>query len=326
MTTMHFIAFWNMENLFDVNNSVYRPAYLQEILASELEGWDADVLEKKLKQLANIICAMHEGKGPDILGIAEVENIIVLKKLVQMLDLPHRDYTIAHVDSADGRGIDVAFIFDSYKYKAGLQFHYFVQKRTATRDIFQLNLRTGQEHDLVLICNHWPSRERNIEHSAPYRMMVGETLAYYHKRIVEEMGEDTAIVVMGDFNDEPFDRSIWEYALATRERQKLLNAKSVDYFYNLMWSLLGQKQASYYFGSQPLVLDQFWVSKAIIKTGGIFNVREEEVVIFKPEAMVMKGNYPRPRRFGRPSQGSNYDETGYSDHFPITMQLYEESV
>jgi len=37
--------------------------------------------------------------------------------------------------------------------------------------------------------------------------------------------------------------------------------------------------------------------------------------------MKAQGDYPNPIRFGRPSSGLN--QNGYSDHFPVSMELTE---
>jgi len=177
----------------------------------------------------------------------------------------------------------------------------------------------------VIIANHWPSRSGGQFGSEPYRMMVGETLSYFHKRILEELGKDTAIVAMGDFNDEPFDRSIREYAKVSRSRQKIMNATTVDYFYNLMWESTGTREATYYFGSQPNMLDQLWISKGILKNNTPFRVKNESVEIFMPTELVASGDYPKARKFGRPSRASDFDDEGYSDHFPVSVVLEETS-
>lgn len=320
---MHFIAFWNVENLFDVASSSHRPDYLQKKLNNELKGWTAAVLERKISQLVKIIVQMNGGAGPDILGICEIENENVVAKLLDAMPSGWRNYAIAHADTADARGIDVAIIYDADRYKAGKQFNYFVQKRTATRDIFQINLKTKAERDLIIIGNHWPSRSAGQYESEPYRIMVGETLSYFHSRILEELGKDTAIVCMGDFNDEPFDRSVRSYAQAAREPRKIMNSQTVPYFYNLMWETTGERLATYYFGSQPNVLDQFWVSKGILKRASPFRVEKSSVAIFQPVEMISTGDYPRARFFKRPSH-KEYDPDGYSDHFPIVMKLLEK--
>lgn len=266
---------------------------------------------------------MNDGSGPDILGICEVENETVLQKLLRALPLTKRTYALAHADTKDKRGIDVAFIYDAERYRLGLQFNHFVQMRTATRDIFQVNMTTSSGRDLVLMGNHWPARSNGQYRTEPYRMMVGETLAYFHKRILEELGRDTAIVVMGDFNDEPFDRSIREFARVTRERRKIINARTIDYFYNLMWEGMGLRGATYYFGSEPKFFDQFWISRGMLKRNAPFRVRDGSVAVFRPQEMVASGDYPRSKRFGRPSRPNEHDPEGYSDHFPITMILDE---
>lgn len=320
----HHIAFWNLENLFDISTSPDRPDWLQKSLKRELTGWTKPVLTKKISQLAKVISQMNDGAGPDILGVCEVENEPVLDQLVAKLAPLGRAYKIAHADTSDLRGIDVAFIYDCAKFTKGKQFQHFVQKRTATRDIFQVNFVTAKGRDLVVIGNHWPSRIPDQVATEPYRMMVGETLAYFHKRIIEIMGKDTAVVAMGDFNDEPFDRSVRSYALSVRNRQRVMNANTTNYFHNLMWDLVGTGQKSYQFGSRPNMLDQFWVSKGVVKSGTAFSVKPDTVAVFTPDDMVSGGDYKGPRRFGRPSKASSFDNTGYSDHFPITMVLTEK--
>lgn len=43
----YFIASWNLENLFDVENSPNRTDKLQRTLKDELKGWTEDILDKK---------------------------------------------------------------------------------------------------------------------------------------------------------------------------------------------------------------------------------------------------------------------------------------
>jgi len=110
------IAWWNVENLFDVQNSTERPDWLQRTLNSELIGWDDNVLRKKINNLSSIIQKMNNKTGPDILGVCEVENLNVLKRLVESLAPTGRNYDIVHHDMSDERGIDIAFIYDTKKF------------------------------------------------------------------------------------------------------------------------------------------------------------------------------------------------------------------
>ena len=54
--------------------------------------------------------------------------------------------------------------------------------------------------------------------SSGYRQIAGETLSFFHQRVLEVHGPDTPVLAMGDFNDEPFDISLVTHALSTRQR------------------------------------------------------------------------------------------------------------
>ncbi len=320
----YYIGWWNLENLFDANMSPQRALWLQKHLRKELKGWTRQVVAKKIRQLRRIILQMNSGNGPDILGICEIENERVVEKLVESLALSARNYRVAHHDTSDKRGIDVAFIYDSRKFTTNEkeQFHYEVLKRTATRDIFQVNFKLkASGRDLVLVGNHWPSRSGGRYESEPYRIIAAETLSYWMKRILEIKGEDVAVLVMGDFNDQPYDRSMTDYALSTRSAAKVRNART-PMLYNLMWPLTGQGRGTYYFANFPNMLDQFLVSKGMLKRGAHIRVVTDSVSIQAIPEMT-KGRYKVPRRFGRPSSKKSYDKDGFSDHFPISVILKE---
>ncbi|RPI78648.1 MAG: hypothetical protein EHM45_05815 [Desulfobacteraceae bacterium] len=71
-------------------------------------------------------------------------------------------------------------------FEAKETFFHCVMRRKATRDVVQINMKYRKNNrDVVLIGNHWPSRTAGAYESEPYRMMAGETLAYFHKRITD---------------------------------------------------------------------------------------------------------------------------------------------
>jgi len=327
MKKQYYIAWWNVENLFDVFDSAQRPDWLQRQLNSELQGWNEQVLNQKINNLASIIRQMNSNQGPDILGLCEVENLNVLEKLKQALLPLGRNYGIVHYDMDDQRGIDVAFIYDKDAFIAQEHFSHVILKRTATRDLFQVNFMSPKGKDLILVGNHWPARSAGILKSEPYRIIAGETLSYWMDRIIEEKGKDTAVLVMGDFNDEPFNRSIAEYALGSNSHNKVVYARSPRLF-NLMWPSYGHGLGTYYWDNFPLVLDQFLVSKELIKSTGKIKIakspKHEYLVNIEmlPE-MVNPGRYPSPISFGRPSKASSFNQAGFSDHFPISVVVEE---
>ncbi len=319
----HYISWWNLENLFDIEDSIFRPSWLAKTLKKELKGWHDKVLDKKIDNISTIIKKINNNKGPDILGICEVENENVVNKLKDKLEAHNRKYKVIHHDTKDKRGIDIAFVYDSNKYKIdGKIYSYEVLKRSATRDIIQINLRTQQGNNIIVIGNHWPSRSGGQYKSEPYRMMAAETLSYWIERIQEIFGKKVPILVMGDFNDTPYNRSLREYALSSISKKKVTYGKK-PYLYNLMWKLIGLKQASYVFNSEPLMIDQFLVSKGIALNNSKFKVIEDKVKIEIFDGMV-KGRYNKPVRFGRPSDKKTYNTNGFSDHLPVSVKIIEK--
>ena len=125
----------------------------------------------------------------------------------------------------------------------------------------------------------------------PYPIAAADALSYFHKRILEEHGENTVILVMGDFNDLPFSRSM-DYAFSTPYKEQVEKSIHIPFFYNLMWSSIVQGFATYYFGKKgpdrcedkyttyPNMLDQFMVSKSIVFETKL-KVKEDSVTIHK---------------------------------------------
>ena len=116
----YFIAWWNLENLFDLEDSPHRPPRLKELLKEELKGWNEEILNAKIGQLSRIIVKMNDGLGPDSLGVCEVEDGPVINKLVDNIKRRlDRDYHVSHEQVDDKRGIEVAFIYDGAKFEIG---------------------------------------------------------------------------------------------------------------------------------------------------------------------------------------------------------------
>lgn len=320
MPDKYAVAFWNLENLFDIENSPRRSEKLQRAIGKDLNGWTAALLNKKISQLASIIIKMNENRGPDVLGVSEVENEYVMKLLVKALAPLHRNYKIVHHDTPDQRGIDVGFIYDKDIFTAEDVFSHAVMRRTATRDILQVNFRTRKNRLLVLAGNHWPSRSGDPEGSAVYRAIAGETLAYFHERIIEVHGAETPVLAMGDFNDEPFDLSLIKYALSTQSLLKVRKARNC-LFFNLMWQLLGQSIGTLYFDNNAYMFDQFLSNKNMISEGLPIQVVPTSVGIIRFPAMIDAGALPAPIPFG--GMGKPINTNGFSDHFPIAMTIQE---
>ena len=320
--THHHIAWWNLENLFDERDApaTRRPESLARKIKADLKNWTPDVVAKKIEKLAWTISQMNDGNGPDIIGVCEIENDHVLHALKDKIETT-KNYGLIHHDMSDKRGIDVAFIYDKDKFEYNSEefFNHTVIKRYPTREIVQATLKSKSTgNDLILMGNHWPSRSGGQYESEPYRIITGETLSYFLERIQQIKGSDAAIIVMGDFNDEPFSRSLTDYAQGVMDRDKVVNGRN-PYLYNLMWPLLGKRTASYVYSGNPMMIDQFLVSKGIAKKSGKYILDEQTVKLEIYDGMV-SGRYDTPVRFGQ--EKPNFE--GFSDHLPISFVLGEK--
>lgn len=341
MATDHFVAFWNLENLFAPEGFPQREPWIASRMAGDLAGWTQALFERKVEQLASIIVQMNGGAGPDILGVCEVENRFVLDQLTGVLNaqLANRTYGVVHVDATrDRRGIDTAFVYDTNTFTVDPDaiFSHWVMRRTGTRDITQVTFQTQAHSELIALANHWPSRSGGAYESRGFRMTAGETLAYWHERIWEEKGNKIPVVAMGDFNDDPFDESVQFHARATRERQDVTRARTAARFYNLSWSYLNQEatdsagktrrlDGTLYFQGDANVFDQIFVSKGLLLSDSPLRVLEESARIEAFPEMVDSKTAPGPIRFGLPKgkPQTNTNTDGFSDHYPVSVVIRE---
>jgi predicted extracellular nuclease len=326
MPTTYHVAWWNVENLFDEENAPpeRRSEKVRRAIGDDIAGWTPQLRDRKVAQLASVIAQMNAGRAPDLLGVCEVENRFVLDLLTAAVRdlLPARTYSVVHADTSDARGIDVAFLYDpnSFEVPADETFFHVVMRRNATRDIVQVNFRTHTGRSWTVFGNHWPSRSGGQFESAGYRHIAGETLAYFHQRAREVHGDDTPVLAMGDFNDEPFDTSLVTHALSTRQRQKVISA-DVPRLWNLMWPTAGQPEGTFYFDNQPNVLDQLLVNEHMAISTAAIRVDPDTVEVLRFPGTFTTGPFRRPRPFG--GMGKAVDTDGYSDHFPISANITE---
>jgi len=328
------LAWWNVENLFDEEDALAlgrRTEKVARAIKDDIAGWTPTLRDRKIDQLASVIAQMNRGRGPDLLGVCEVENRFVVERLIDAVNsrLPTaRSYALVHADTDDARGIDVAFVYDDTLLDVPSPadesvFFHVVMRRNATREIVQVNFATTtpSARTWAVFGNHWPSRSGGQSESAGYRAIAGETLSFFHQRVLEVHGPQTPMLAMGDFNDEPFDVSLVRHALGTRQQTKVTSARESPLLWNLMWPSAGAPDGTFYFDNQPNLLDQFLVNKNMAVGDARLHAVPDSVQILKPPAMVDPGPYKKPVPFG--GMGSPVNPDGYSDHFPITMTVTE---
>ncbi len=324
------VAWWNLENLFDEEHAPVperRTAKVERVIKGELTGWTPELRDTKIGRLATVIAGMNSGAGPDLLGVCEIENRYVLDLLVQAINAEltvPRNYGVIHADTSDARGIDVAFIYDTARMEVPDPekdvFFHVVMRRTATRDIVQVTFRTtttSEPRTFVVFGNHWPSRSGGEPETSPYRAVAGETLGYWHQRVLEVLGEETPVMAMGDFNDEAFNASLVQHALSCRDRRAVATGR-IPKLWNLTWPLLGAAAGTFYFDSEPNMLDQFLINKNLLIDASPIKADPSSVCIIRPIHAGTNTESTKPVPFGL---GQKANPEGFSDHFPIAMTL-----
>ena len=88
----------------------------QEFLPDGVKEWTQDRLDKKMYNLARVLNSLNNEKAPDIIGVAECENQVLLETLVSRY-FSQKNYKIAYAESPDNRGIDCGFIYSADKFK-----------------------------------------------------------------------------------------------------------------------------------------------------------------------------------------------------------------
>lgn len=340
------VAFWNLQNLFDTTLSEIAAdfEYIPE------EGWDEDALNAKITNLAQLIDLMHDGQGPDLLGVCEIENKDVAQLLIAACT--RDDYELAHIESPDIRGIDTSLIYSKNIFEiVGEPKGHNVHLRYPTRDIFHVKLKVKENGaEMAVFVNHWPSRWRGEFLTEPYRITVAnsagrlaDSILKYSKKDFLSMDDSQAtidklnkrwnknVLFMGDFNDEPFNRSVMDELKASSGEDKLEEEvkktkgrqhtpspekylKLQPCFYNCMWKLLAIPDQGTHFYSDSTntmnLLDQFIISRGLYYGLEGLKIQQDSVEIFMPDVMAT-GKKNRPKKFVKK------DKKGYSDHFPI---------
>lgn len=318
------IAFFNVENLFDTINNPN--TFDEDFTPQGKNHYNSAVYQKKILNIAGVLSEIGKEKTkttPAIIALSEIENDTVLNDLICSRPLKDQHYQIIHYNSPDIRGIDVALLYKQEVFKPLEQKSTEVKlwndegKRIYTRDI--LTVKGFLDDELIyIIVNHWPSRRGGQQKSSPKR----EKAAFIVQNIINEIkaeDEEARIIILGDFNDDPVDKSI-KSGLHTSGNLKDLN-KTI--LFNPMENLYhkGYNTLSYRDGLN--LFDQIMVSYRFISPYKDYkSYHFYQAGIYNPDYLIMqRGKYQ-----GYPFRSfqNNTFTGGYSDHFPVFIYLIKE--
>ncbi len=329
------LANWNVENLFDAvaNQPPAEPDDVPpdaEFTPQSWRHWTVSRYQTKLDRLAEIVAAMK----PDVLAMEEVENRGVIDDLAKKLaeaaiwPMPH----VAHAESGDKRGIDVA-IMSRFPIKKS-EF----LPNTGPRGILyaEIDADGAPLHAFAL---HWKSQLGNKSVNVAIRHREAEALRNeMRKRLADD--PNAAVVALGDFNENLFGMAQLEGLKAATNRADALASISgdPDSFrpYNLVADIPEERRGTFYWNQSHAwnTLDGIFAVPGMLlpadRPGPVWRVAGPDATTgFAMPPMRWNDGRPNAyRRSRRYAQGSGGDKvegetsyTGYSDHFPLLTLL-----
>ncbi len=317
------VAFYNLENLFDIYDS--EETNDKDFLPQGSYAWNMEKYENKLANMSKVISQIGSdvvSEGPAVIGVCEVENRKVLEDLVATPLLASKEYSIIHFDSPDERGIDNALLYqkrffiptNSKAYNVVLE-----EKENGdidyTRDVLLVSGRLNGEKVHFLV-NHWPSRSGGEARSQPRRIAA----ARVNMRIMDSIKQhepNAKIMVMGDFNDHPNNESIKGVLNTSKKMKKTKEGQLFNPFYKYYKKGLGTTAWRDSWG----LFDMIIVSSALIN-GDPGKLKYYRAGVFRQPWLTQKTGkykgYPL-----RTHAGGAY-MNGYSDHFAVYVILVRE--
>ncbi|MBD79940.1 MAG: endonuclease [Crocinitomicaceae bacterium] len=298
------IAFYNVENLFDTINEAGKND--GEYTPGGKKAWNTSRYYEKLDHLNQVLASIDSAGELVAFGVAEIENIKVLKDLVNTGFLKDRNYKIVHQESPDFRGIDVAFLYNSKQIKVNNSQWINVDLQDSgrtTRDILRADV-TWKNEEITFYINHWPSRWGGKEKTNTKRIAASQALRNNIDAMKEEE-RNNHLVIMGDFNDYPNNESML----------KILKADSLETgaLYNATWPAhKNESIGSHNYKGHWGMLDQIVVSNSVVPF-------VDSVYVFKKNFMCYK-NKKGEWLPSRTHAGPKY-YGGYSDHLPVVLRL-----
>jgi len=296
------MTFYNVENFYPPKQKT------EDALNFGSHHWDDYKYQLKIRKITNVFRFIEEdfGQLPSVIGLAEIGARSVLEDLTNA-NSPIKDYEIVHHPSKDSRGLSVAMLFDKSKFTLtkyqNLQFPMGENVEYDTRDILHAELLSDGKNLHVFIL-HLPSK-RNHDAKKELRNYILEKLS---KTLQELFAKGEAVILMGDFNDNPDNETIKQLCFDKNDN-KVLN--------NPFETLHQENQFSTFHGKKGVCFDQiFFTESALLKNFSFKNIEAEIYNNLRLRNKDSKNNKYPSRTFS----GSRY-MGGYSDHFPVILKL-----
>ena len=318
------VAFYNVENLFDTENDSLTFDDDRTPLGKDV--WTLEKYQDKLKNISKVLSEIGtetSQNSPAVIGLCEIENYTVLEDLINQPALRDKNYGIVHYDSPDKRGVDVALLYQKSLFTPATSqsrrlLIYELEdplKRVYTRDQLVVNgLLEGEEINFIV--NHWPSRSGGEARSSYKRERAGQL----NKLIIDSLHQINPyakIISMGDFNDDPTNKSI-KKVLNTKSSKEYLEVQDI---YNPMEKMIKNGRGTLAYRDSWNLFDQMLLSGTLVNSN-LAGYKFYKADIFQKNYLVT----PKGQFKGYPFRSYDYGgyTGGYSDHFPVYIFLVKK--
>ena len=323
------VGFYNLENLFDTIDDPNKQD--EEFLPEGVNQWNTEKYLSKLHNMAYAISTIgtdYSDDGLAVLGVSEIENRKVLEDLVKQPEIKDRNYQIVHYDSPDRRGVDVALLYNPKYFKVtgtkSFPTVVYVNNNDGTRvvdtgfitrdQLLVSGIFDGEPMHFIVM--HWPSRYGGEKRSLPGRVSAANRCRQTTDSLLAD-NPNAKVIMMGDFNDYPTNKSITKYLKATGDMKKMKDGE----FFNPMYELHRKGYGTNYYNDVPGVLDQTIMTRALLPTG-YDTYQFKAAKVHSKEFLKQHGG--RYNGFPFRTFGSGVWMDGYSDHFPVYLILLKK--
>lgn len=312
------IMFYNVENLFDTFNDSLKND--EEFLPNGDRYWTKYKYYDKLKKIYKVIIAVGGWNPPAIVAICEIENRKTLNDLVYNTPLVKYEYQVIHHESPDRRGIDVGLLYreELFKpvYDKAISVNLPKEPNYKTRDILYVKGIANDIDTLHIFVNHWPSRWGGQLESEDNRINAALTLKNHVDSLIA-LNTNSNIIITGDFNDNPINKSLKDILNAKLEFETI----EKNHLYNLSYHLQQTKKiGSHKYQGEWTMLDQMIVSGHLLDQNNPLYTSLNNIHVFSKGFLLEPddsffGYKPRRTFIGYKYNG------GFSDHLPIYLIL-----
>jgi predicted extracellular nuclease len=307
------IMFYNVENLFDPSEDSAKAD--EEYQPGGMRGWTYTKMKRKQINISKVVLAVGGWEPPEIIGLCEIENRVVLLGLVNNTPLKSFNYKIVHRESPDPRGIDVALLYrpDKFKilYSVPIPIRFPFDTASRTRDILFVKGIACKRDTINIFVNHWPSKYGGAMATIPKRNYVASVVRMHADSLLA-VNPNSNILIMGDLNDSPFDESVSKVLGAKLDSVNL----APDDLYNMLAGAgLSWKRGTIKFHEQWEAIDHMIVSRPFLRYTTPHSMQIYDAPFLLQDDEAWFGQKPFRTYYGASYIG------GFSDHLPVYMDV-----